>query len=58
MPLDSRELVSLGALDDVVKDKDDAVVAALKDEHVLVFRLLVVEDLVDFKNHRLPGPHV
>lgn len=52
------ELVALGALDDVVKDQDGAVVGRLEDEHVLVLALLVVEDLVDLEGHGLAGPHV
>lgn len=52
------ELVALGALDDVVEDEHDAVVGRLEDEDVLEFGLLVVQDLVDFERHGLPGPHV
>lgn len=53
-----RELVTLGALNDVVEDKNGAVVAALEDEDVLVFGLLVVEDLVHLEVHGLAGPHL
>lgn len=53
-----RELVTLGALDDVVQDQNITVVTALKDQDVLVLRFLVVQDLVDFQSHRLAGPHV
>ena len=33
-------------------------IARFEDKDVLVFALLVVEDLVDFEGHGLPGPHV
>ena len=33
-------------------------IAGLKDEDVLVFGFLVVEDLVDFEGHGLTRPHV
>jgi hypothetical protein len=33
------------------------VVAALKDEHVLVLRFLVVEDFLDLEGHGLTRPH-
>ena len=52
------EFVALGALDHVVEDEHDAVVAALEDEHVLKLRFLVVQDLVHFERHGLPRPHV
>lgn len=52
-----RELIALGALDDVVQDQDGAVVAALEDEDILVLGLLVVQDLVDLEVHGLTGPH-
>jgi hypothetical protein len=46
-----RELVALSALDDVVEDKDHAVVGRLEDEDVLVLALLVVDDLLDLEGH-------
>lgn len=33
-------------------------IAGFKDEDVLVFGFLVVEDLVDFESHGLARPHV
>jgi hypothetical protein len=51
------ELIALSALDDIVKDEDGAVVAALEDKHILVLGLLVVQDLVDLEAHGLAGPH-
>jgi hypothetical protein len=44
-------------LDDVVEDKDGAVVGGLKDENVLVLALLVVKNLLDLESHGLTGPH-
>jgi hypothetical protein len=52
------ELVALGALDDVVEDEHHAVVGGLKDEHILVEGLLVVDDLVDLEGHGLARPHL
>lgn len=52
------ELVPLSALNDIVKDKDGAVVAAFKDQNVLVFGLFVVEDLIDLEDHCLAWPHI
>ena len=53
-----RELISLCALNDIVQDEDGAMVAALEDHNILIFRLLVVEDLVDTEGHGLAGPHL
>ena len=53
-----REFIPFGALDNVVEDEDCPVVAGLEDEHVLVFGLFVVQDLVDFESHGLAWPHV
>jgi hypothetical protein len=53
-----RELIPLGGLDDVIQDQDSPVVGGLEDEDVLVFALLVVEDLLDLEGHGLAGPHV
>jgi hypothetical protein len=51
------ELITLGALDNVVQNEDGAVVAALEDKDILVLGLLVVDDLVDLQAHGLTGPH-
>ena len=51
------ELITLGALDNVVQDENGTVVAALEDEDILVLGLLVVDDLVDLEAHGLTGPH-
>lgn len=48
-----RELIALGALDDIVQDQDHAVVGRLEDEHILVLALLVVNDLLDLECHSL-----
>jgi hypothetical protein len=53
-----RELVALGALNDVVKDQYHAVVGGFEDEDILVFALLVVENLFDLEGHGLARPHV
>jgi len=53
-----RELIALGALDDIVQDEHVAVVAALEDQDVLVLGLLMVQYLVDLEGHGLAGPHV
>jgi hypothetical protein len=55
---DLRELVPLGALNDIVKDQDHAMVTAFEDQDVLVLGLLVVQDLVDLQDHGLAGPLV
>ena len=52
------ELVTLGALDDVVEDEDVAMVSGLEDQDILIQALLVVEDLLDLEGHGLAGPHV
>jgi len=51
------ELVTLSALNDVVKDKNHAVVGRLEDENVLVQALLVVKNLLDLEGHSLTRPH-
>ena len=51
------ELITLGALNNIVQNEDSAVVAALEDEDILVLGLLVVQDLVDLQAHSLAGPH-
>lgn len=48
-----RELISLGALDDVVQNKDGAVVGGFEDQDILVLALLMVEDLLDLEGHGL-----
>lgn len=53
----SRELITLGALNDVVQNEDCAIITAFEDEDILVFRLLVVKDLVDLQGHGLTRPH-
>ena len=47
------ELITLGALDDIVEDENDTVVGRLEDEDVLVLALLVVEDLLNLEGHGL-----
>jgi hypothetical protein len=51
------ELITLGALDDVVQNKDGTVVAGVEDEDVLVLGLLVVQDTVNLEAHGLARPH-
>lgn len=48
-----RELVVLGALDDIIQDQHVAVLLGLEDQDVLVLGLLVVEDLLDLQSHGL-----
>lgn len=45
------ELITLGALDDVVEDENVAEVGGLEDEDVLVLALLVDEDLLNSEGH-------
>lgn len=52
------ELVSLGALNDIVQNQNGAIVGGLEDEDILIFALLVVEDLLDFQGHSLARPHI
>jgi hypothetical protein len=52
------ELVSLGTLDDVVKDQDSSVVGGLEDKHILVLALLVMYNLLNLESHSLAGPHL
>ena len=54
---DIRELVTLSALNDVVKDENHAVVGGLEYENVLVQALLVVKNLLDLEGHSLTRPH-
>ena len=53
-----RKLIPLRALYDIVEYEHGAVVAGFEDEDVLVFRFLVVEDLIHFEGHSLARPHV
>jgi len=55
--LHERELITLGGLNDIVKDKDGAIVGGIEDQDILVFGLFVVEDRVDLEGHGLAGPH-
>lgn len=48
-----RKLIALGALDDVIEDQHGAVVGRLEDQDVLVFALLMMQDLVHLKSHGL-----
>lgn len=48
-----RELIALGALNDVVENENGSVVGGLEDKDVLVLALLVVKDLVDLEGHGL-----
>ena len=43
------KLVALSALDDIVENKDGTVVGGLEDKHILVFALLVVDDILDLR---------
>jgi hypothetical protein len=52
------ELVSLGALNDIVKNQNGAIVSGFEDQDVLVFALFVVEDILDLQCHSLTRPHV
>lgn len=47
------ELVALGALNDIIKNEDVAVVGRLEDQDVLELALFVVEDLFDLEGHGL-----
>ena len=38
----SREFIALGTLNGIVKNKNSPMIAGLKDEDILVFRLLVM----------------
>jgi hypothetical protein len=51
------ELITLGALDDVVQNEDGTVVAGVEDQDVLVLGLLVVQDTVNLEAHGLARPH-
>jgi hypothetical protein len=52
------ELITLGALDDIVEDEDGTVGLGLEDEDILVLALLVVEDVLDLEGEGLTRPHV
>lgn len=52
------ELIPLGTLNDIVEDKHSAIVGGLEDEDVLIFALLVVDDIFDFEGHSLARPHL
>jgi hypothetical protein len=54
---DIRELIALGALDDVVENKYGAVVGRFENEDVLVLALLVVKNFLNLEGHGLAGPH-
>ena len=56
--LDLRKLIILRALDGVVQDKHSTMVARFKDEYILVFGFLVVQNIVDFEGHCLARPHI
>ena len=51
-----RELVLFSALNNVVKNKDGAMVGRFEDKYVLVLGLFVVDNLVDFERHCLARP--
>jgi hypothetical protein len=55
---DARKLISFCTLNDIVQHKYGAMVAAFKDKHILKFRFLMVQYLVDFEGHGLTRPHV
>ena len=55
---DLREFISLGALYDIIKHQDRAMIAGLEDQHILILGFFVMEDLVHFESHGLPRPHV
>ncbi len=50
------EFVTLGSLDDTVKDENVAEGGGLEDEDILEKRLLVVEDALNLEAHGLTGP--
>lgn len=52
------KLVPLSALDDIVKNQDGAVVAGFEDEDILIFALLVVDDILHLESHGLARPHL
>lgn len=54
----SRKLVPLGALDDIVQHQHRPMIARLEDENILILALLMVQDLIDLECHGLAGPHV
>lgn len=53
-----RELIPLGALDDIIQNQHSAIVARFEYEDILVFAFLVVKDIVDLEGHGLTRPHV
>jgi hypothetical protein len=52
------KLVSFGALDGIVENEYGAVVGGFEDQDILVFALLVVEDVLDLQSHCLTRPKV
>ena len=52
------ELITLGALDDIVENEDGAIIGGFENQDVLVFGFLVVKDILDLKSHGLARPHI
>jgi hypothetical protein len=52
------KLISLGALNDIIKDEDGSIVGRLENQDILVLTLLVVKNILDFESHGLARPHV
>ena len=55
---DVRKFVTLSALDNIVQDEHGSVVTRFEDKDILVFGLLMVQDLVDLEGHCLARPHI